>query len=251
MALTKTLKEQGHKVEYNSFDVSPRFSTLTALGIPHFELFLEQSMKEYMGRKLKSEMVAGWIMKTPFFSSLFNMLPALSQMILLGHIIDKLNADPNLHIVIDAPASGHSLTLFQSTHNFKDMFKDGLLVDDINKMHQFLHSPGNLEVWIATLPSRMAIQEGVELGEKLAEMNINNIKFLANGNLSKVPYIESKDAELPDFLKQKVAMEDEALKDISELTNSKIGVLPYFTGIKFENIVNSANKYLQGDFKWN
>ncbi|MFT6068373.1 MAG: arsenite-transporting ATPase [Bacteriovoracaceae bacterium] len=250
MALTKTLKEQGIKAEYNSFDVSPRFETLTALGIPHFELFLEQSMKEYMGRKLKSEMVAGWIMKTPFFSSLFNMLPALSQMILLGHIIDKLNADPSLHIVIDAPASGHCLTLFQSTHNFKDMFKDGLLVEDINKMHAFLHTPGNLEIWITTLPSRMAIQEGAELGEKLSSMNIDNIKFLANGNLSQVPYIKNKDAELPEFLRQKVTMEDEALSDISDLTDSKIGVLPYFTDIKFENIVNSANKYLQGDFKW-
>lgn len=250
MALTKSLKDQGVKAEYNSFDVTPRFETLTALGIPHFELFLEQSMKEYMGRKLKSEMVAGWIMKTPFFSSLFNMLPALSQMILLGHIIDKLNADPKLHIVIDAPASGHSLTLFQSTHNFKDMFKDGLLVDDINKMHEFLYAPGNLELWIATLPSRMAIQEGTELAQKLKSMDINNIKFLANSNLSQVPYIKNKEAELPGFLKQKVDMEDEALKDISEMTDLKIGVLPYFTDIKFENIVNSANNYLQGDFKW-
>lgn len=249
MALAKSLKEQGHKVLYNSFDITPRFETLKALDIPFFELNLEESMKEYMSRKLKSDMVAGWIMKTPFFSSLLNMLPALGQMILLGHIIDKLNEDPQLHIVIDAPASGHSLTLFQSTHNFKDMFKEGLLVDDINKMHSFLHTEGNLEVWVASLPTRMAIQEGKELGEQLNEMDVNNIKYLANGNLGLVPYIKNGDSVLPDFLNQKVTMEKEALSNISP-DEMEVGILPYFTDVKFESVVNSAKDYLKGEIKW-
>lgn len=250
MALAKSLKEKGHKVQYNSFDVAPKFESLKALGIPYFELFLDNSMKEYMGRRLKSDMIAGWIMKTPFFSSLLNMLPALGQMILLGHIIDKLNDDPDLHIVIDAPASGHSLTLFQSTHNFKDMFKEGLLVQDINKMHSFLHTEGNLEIWVATLPTRMAIQEGMELGEQLHDMDLDNIKYLANGNLGKVPYIEDKSNELPYFLKQKVDMEEEAIKEIIADDKFKIGILPYFTGVKFENVINSTKDFLLGDFEW-
>jgi len=250
MSLAKHLKESGHKVLYNSFDVPPKVTSLKSLGIPYFELFLEDSMREYMGRKLKSEMVAGWIMKTPFFKSLFNMLPALGQMILLGHIIDKLNSDPELHIVIDAPASGHSLTLFQSTHNFKDMFKEGLLVEDINKMHSFLHTEGNLEVWVTTLPTHMAIQEGKELGEQLGEMNLDNIKYVANGNLGKVPFISKGIEGLPDFLKQKVSMEQEALLEIDNNDSIKLGILPYFTDVQFENIVNSTSEFFKGEFKW-
>lgn len=250
MALAKSLNKNGHKVLYNSFDIGPKKESLEALGIPYFELTPKESMKEYMGRKLKSEMIAGWIMNTPFFSSLLNMIPALGQMILLGHIINKLNEDPELHIVIDAPASGHSLTLFQSTHNFKDMFKEGLLVEDINKMHNFMHAKGNLEIWIATLPTRMAIQEGRELADHLGEMGLKNIKFLANVNLSAVSYIQKNLETLPYFLKQKANMEVLALKEIQESNDLRIGILPYFTDVKFEDVINSAESFIEKELKW-
>jgi arsenite-transporting ATPase len=51
------------------------------------------------------------------------MIPGLGHMILFGHIIDELERDPELHIVIDAPASGHALTMFESTSTFETIFK--------------------------------------------------------------------------------------------------------------------------------
>ena len=103
-----------------------------------------KSAETYIAKKLSSEMVAGWIMKTPFFKSLFNMIPGLGMMILLGHIIEKLQNDPDLHIVMDSPSSGHAITMFESSHNFKEMFGKGMIVDDINRMHQFIYDEQRL-----------------------------------------------------------------------------------------------------------
>ena len=104
--------------------------------------------KFILKKKLGSKIIAEWILKTTFFKSLLNITPSIGYMISLGHIIDRLEEDPSLTIVIDAPASGHTLSLFNSTHNFREMFKVGPLVEDIHRMHNFLKEKENIKVCI-------------------------------------------------------------------------------------------------------
>jgi DNA polymerase III delta prime subunit len=211
MAMTKHLEAQGVEAKYNSFYQDPERDLWAKLNLPVFDIELYSSAETYIGRKLKSTTVASWIMKTHFFKSLFQMIPGLSHMILLGNILDELEKDPELVIVLDSPASGHALTMFESSSNFKKIFRAGMIVKDIDRMHNFLGAPGNLKTIIVALANELAMNEAQDLKKELAANTIGpdlNVGIIVND--SYVKYINDNkidESELPDFLKNKILLE--------------------------------------------
>lgn len=226
LALTKHLQEQfkgtDNKVCFNSFDQITNIDLCKKLEIPFFEMTPADSAEAYIGKKLGSKTVASWVMKTPFFKSLFNMIPGLGMVILMGHIIEKLEKDPNLTIVLDSPSSGHALTMFESSHNFKEMFGTGLIVEDINNMHKFLYEKQLLKTYIVCLPTLMAAQEGVELKNSFQELEINRVELILNDFLHISKEIKDKEDQLPEFLKTKINMEKEVEAEFKDQFQSKL-----------------------------
>lgn len=244
LATCEALKLQGKNVFYNSFHVDhPR--EVENLNLDYFDLDLEDSATEYMGRKLHSETVAHWIMKTPFFKALFGMMPGLGQMILLGHVLDRLEQDPDLYIVLDSPASGHTLSMFESTHNFHEMFQTGILADDIKKMHRLLSDPKFLEIQVVSLPTEMAIQEANELSTKLVELGLNKPKHWLNSSMIENEQIkESAHDQLPEFLKIKTELETELRKEYQFHS-----IIPYIASSQFEQIVQMITPTMAGSLE--
>jgi hypothetical protein len=226
------LKQLGYKVVYNSFDDHTQGKISKDLGLERLDLHLEKSAEIYIAKKLGSETIASWIMKTPFFSALFHMIPGLSQMILLGHIIDLIESDPTLYLVLDSPASGHTMSMLESPKNFKDMFKEGLIVSDINRMYRFLEKTENFDSKIVMLPNEMAVQEGHELNEGLKGLGYHESAMLMNDLLSYNDEIKQLGDDLPNFLKASVETESQFLKD---------GVInfPHISSNKEKEIVES------------
>ena len=244
MATTKALEAQGEKVLYNCFDQPLNYSLSQSIKLPHFTLDMESSAKEYIARKLGSETIAGWILKTPFFKSLFNMLPGLGHMILLGHIITRLEEDPGLTIVLDSPSSGHALTMFESPQNFKDMFRSGLIVEDINRMENFIFNEEQMEVVITALPTQMAIQEAKDLEASLNKRGVKTFTRVINDLLSQSSIIkEATPEELPEFLKKKISLEMSLLEELRSEDNWI--TLPHFVHHESASIINEAAEYLQ------
>lgn len=244
MGITKALEAQGKKVFYNCFDQPLNENLARNLALPHFKLDMESSAKEYISRKLGSETIAGWILKTPFFKSLFNMLPGLGHMILLGHIITRLEEDPELTIVLDSPSSGHALTMFESPRNFKDMFRSGLIVEDINRMENFIFNQELMEVVITALPTKMAIQEAKDLEASLKERGVQQFTRVINDLLSLTPALkETSFEELPDFLKSKVSHEDHLVSELNPEDNWV--TLAHFAHSKPASVVKEVALSLQ------
>ena len=211
MSLTRALQNHtDKKVLYNCFDEHSNQELCQELGIKALDLPVEISSTEYIGRKLGSKTLAKWVMKAPFFKALFNIVPSLSYMITLGHLLDKLEHDPNLILVIDAPSSGHILTVLDSPKNFDKIFKTGALVRDIKKMLDFLTDANNVESWVLSIPTELAVQEGEELSNNLSSSGIKNIKKILNNALSKASDLDRED--LPEFIKQKIENEKDVLK---------------------------------------
>ncbi|MAF78629.1 MAG: hypothetical protein CME63_13065 [Halobacteriovoraceae bacterium] len=251
MAFAKYLKDSdSRKVLYNSFDQPLPEGLLKELSIPYFKLCMDTSAKEYIGKKLHSETVAGWIMKTPFFSSLFNMLPGLGHMILLGHIINMLEEDPELTIVIDSPSSGHAITMFESPLNFRDMFRTGLIVNDIDRMEDFLFKNKHLQVLIAALPTLMATQEAKDLAVELEQRNVKDPLFILNDLLHLNSAVQNSqntnedhsqnNDELPQFIKEKCKLELEVLKELDQSWNP----IAHFSETNNKNLVTAIVHYL-------
>lgn len=234
LALTKHLHDIGKKVVYHSFDQGPTSLLAEKLNIPNFQLDLDDSSKEYIGNKLGNQILASWIMKTPFFKSLLNMLPGLAHMILFGHVVSKIEKDPDLIIVMDSPSSGHAMTMFESSFNFKEIFQSGLLVKDIDRMHEFIHSPNVLKTFVLTLPTLMATHEGLELQKFLKDKEVKNVDILLNDSLACSEEVLNSTEVLPDFLKRKIELEQSVIEEMKSEIN---GTLPHITTNSPEDVI--------------
>lgn len=210
LAYANHLKEQGKKVKFFSFLQHSPHKILKSLHLPEIHLELFKSAEIYIARKLNSETIAHWIMHTPFFKSLFQMIPGLGHMILFGHIIDELENDPELIVVMDAPASGHALTMFESTATFETIFKSGLIVKDIDRMNRFIKTKGNLLTYVVTLPFPMAYQEAKELQRELLEKQVELGPLILNDSLNDLLKTEN---DLPDLLKNRMTLEKTVLAE--------------------------------------
>lgn len=211
LAYALHLKNKGHKVKYNSFYLPPEKDLVEKLNIPIFNMSVEESAEIYIGNKLGSKTIASWIMSTHFFKSLFQMIPGLGHMILLGHILKELELDPELIIVLDSPASGHALTMFESSNNFKRIFKTGLIVNDIEKMKLSLEDPNFLKTFIVALPNELAIAEANDVKNELAEV-YKNLQIIINNSL--IRYFQQQNLSfdhLPDILISKISIEEQVL----------------------------------------
>lgn len=227
MALTLKLKQLGHKASYFAFDASPAWDLCQSLEIPVFELDLQESTKIYVGRKLGSMLAAEWILKAPFFGPLLSILPGLAHMILLGHTIDSLEADPSQIIVMDSPSSGHALTMFESPQNFGDIFGRGLLQNDIQRMLNFIADQSLLKTVVACLPSTMAVHEGIELAQELEKRKVPTPTLVLNDLFEMgVKSMGIELEELPDFLAHKCQLEQKSLEEVKDKLQAQFSFIP-------------------------
>lgn len=230
LALCKKLNDLGHPVRYTFFQNSSlskdskEFNQgqklATKLGVDIFPLNLNQCAGKYIAKKLGSKTISSWIIKTPFFKSLVNMIPGFSYLIFLGQILEDLNNDPKLIVVLDSPSSGHALTMLEATKNFKDIFKSGAVFDDTNKMLNKLYEPNFTQIHILGLPTQMAIHESIELKEQIREIRETPVDIICNNCYGTIPGIEQE--ILPDFLKNKSIIEESILADYSDTIDSTI-----------------------------
>jgi anion-transporting ArsA/GET3 family ATPase len=241
LALSKYLKDQNHNVLYNSFDQLTNTNLCEKLNIPYFETSPAESAKTYVGKKLGSHTIATWVMKTPFFKSLFNMIPGLGMLIIMGHIIEKLEKEPTLTMIVDSPSSGHALTMLESSHNFKEMFGSGLIVEDIKKMHEFLYEKQLLKTFVVCLPTLMAANEGIELKESFHKLQIDRVELIMNDVLHMSKEIKGKEEQLPDFLKVKVRLEKEVVAEFSDQFKNE---LPHLSAEDEIEMINKLTDYM-------
>ena len=141
------------------------------------------------------------------------MVPSLGNMILLGHIVNILEENSDLHLVIDSPSSGHMISLFESLNTWKNIFQTGVLTNDIEHMLDFLSREENLEVNIVTLPSEMSIEESCELKQTLASKLTVEPKIILNNLLSKSDFLLNQN-EIPLFLENKIKIEEQILMEL-------------------------------------
>lgn len=242
MAFTKHLQSLGLNTKYNCFHQNPEKSLESSINLPTIEIDINTSAEIYIGRKLNSTTIASWVMKTHFFKSLFQMIPGLGHMILFGHLIDELERDPSLIIVLDSPASGHALTMFESTSNFKAIFKSGLVVKDIERMQNFLSTTNNLKTYVITLATELSLAEALDLKSEL-DNNISetkaNTNLLVNDSFKKFFEINHiNEQKLPLFFQQKIELE----KDV--VTN--YFTIPHIDHIDVPKIVMEASTLMNG-----
>ncbi|MFP5385068.1 MAG: ArsA-related P-loop ATPase [Bacteriovoracia bacterium] len=207
-AFVRYLIEHDHEAVYLTFQNSALgenhsgTSEKTVNGIKEIALDIEESAKGYVEKKLSSKFIASWIVKTPFFRALINMVPGFSYLIFLGKILEMGKVNPRLIVVLDAPASGHALTMVESTTNFQQIFESGIIFEDTAKMLSRLNDPEYTKIHVVSLPSLMSWQEATELKTSLKERTPVAVEITVNNCL--YPLLENETQSLPEGIRQKV-----------------------------------------------
>ncbi len=219
-AFVKELMKAGQPALYLTFknqsmtDKSSPSEDRNVGGIREIHLDLEDCARGYVEKRLGSRMIASWILKAPFFRALINMVPGFSYLIFLGKILEMGKDNPNLSIVLDAPASGHALTMVESTSNFGEIFGSGIVFDDTLKMLAKLNDPAYTKIHVISLPSLMSWQEATELKESLKKRTPVEVDITINNYL--YPLVDSKLDLLPQGLKEKAQNEQKLIDQNQE-----------------------------------
>lgn len=223
LALTKHLNSKGVKARYLNFTTSTlvdlehdiqEVRLAKSMGIPHCALKLKDTAVEFVGRKLKSQTVGSWVVKTPFFKALLSMIPGFNYLLYLGKTLDMLKNDPELVLVLDSPSSGHALTMLEATKNFGEIFQTGILFDETQRMIGYLYADGFTQINILSLPTLMAANEAIELEKELASAAPISSKVFCNNSFKEMQGIDK--LELPPFLEAKFNAEKEIEKRLGE-----------------------------------
>lgn len=236
-AFVRLLQSQGHEATYLTFktqsmsDNQTNGSDMSKNGLREIALDLEECARGYIEKRLNSRLIASWIVKTAFFRALVNMVPGFSYMIYLGKILEMGKENPDLIVVLDAPASGHALTMVESTGNFQQIFESGVVFDDTVKMLGKLNDPQYTKIHVVSLPSLMSWQEATELKSGLNQRTPVSVDITINNYL--YPLLEKNLDSIPPQLKAKAMNEkkliDENVTDVQcilphSLRNSPEGI---------------------------
>ncbi|HLE12911.1 MAG: hypothetical protein A2504_13225 [Bdellovibrionales bacterium RIFOXYD12_FULL_39_22] len=218
LALAKQLQKSNRKVFYTSNDQKQNSYLCEQLNIPFILLGPLDSIEKYIAKKLNSQIIASWITRAPFVRAIFQMLPGLESIVIIGELIDLLKRDPEITIVFDMPSSGHTTTLFESIINFKEIFSPGVLASDLSEIWNFISNRTISDILISTIPTTMGLHEAIELKQSLLSLCSNfNVNIILN--LALAPSLQKHDDNLPPFLIEKIRLEKEvAQENIAAIT---------------------------------
>ncbi len=132
-------------------------------------------LEEYLVLKLPSATLARKIARQRFFQHLVHIAPGLKDLVLLGKIwFEQKNY---AQIIVDLPATGHGIALFQSLPNFIASLPQGPWQRDAQAVYTTFSDPNQTQHLIITLAEALPIQEACVLYKNLQRLFPENPSF--------------------------------------------------------------------------
>lgn len=137
-----------------------------------WSLTAPECLEEFASRKLKLPPFARQVVRNRVVSTFIDAVPGLHDLLLLGKIenliSEPLPGDPRYDIIIlDAPATGHGLTLLQAARTLSDITRSGPFHDLAAIIDAFLADPERTATVLVTLPEELPVNETIELADAL------------------------------------------------------------------------------------
>lgn len=129
------------------------------------------AFEEYAGRKIGAPNLVKIFLQNRFMRYLAKAAPGIRELVLIGKIwFEMRNYE---RVVVDMPATGHGLTLFQSLFNWGSLFAGSPLAKDASEMLSTLSDPNRVGHLIVSLPEEMPLVESLELRAQLRRIFAN------------------------------------------------------------------------------
>ncbi len=153
------------------------------------------AIEEYLLRMLRFRILYDVVFGNRFIGPFMNGVMGLSDLISMGKVMDlEWNRTDGSHsadgdaphtwdlVVVDAPATGHGLSLLSSPQAMMDITRVGPLFNNARMIRDLLADRARASVLLVTLAEDMPVTETIELARKLEErVDVGVAGVIVNG----------------------------------------------------------------------
>jgi anion-transporting ArsA/GET3 family ATPase len=137
----------------------------------------DEALRAFVGSVLRFRVLARRLLESTSFQVLAAAAPGLAEFLVLHRVLGWLDARrigrPAYDLVIvDAPASGHSLPLLAAPRTFGTLARIGPVADVLARLGRLLADPAATLVCVVTTPEDLAVRETVELCRELLGLGV-------------------------------------------------------------------------------
>ena len=157
----------------------------------------ESGMREYVLLKLKSKNAYRLVFENSFIKKLIDGIPGVNELIWLGKAFNhererEHDGSPTWDtIVLDPPATGHSLYLFQVPFVIREAVQSGPFHREAVEMIELLTDPERTALHLVTLPEEMPVNETIELAQSVEDNLERGLTLTMLNMVHDAPFVTS------------------------------------------------------------
>ena len=153
------------------------------------------SLEQYAAKKLYSKTIASKIFSLALVKNFFEAIPSMLQWAILGKCWDMASSGDYDRVILDAPATGHLLSMLAVPRMLTDLIPTGPLRTDAAACLKMLKDPLRGGVVLTSLPEDLPVTEALELASKLRSTEVS----VLGGVLNALPQLEMSEPLLQLF----------------------------------------------------
>src|SRR5438552_639579 len=148
--------------------------TRVRAGLAAASLEPEALLGDFVAGVLRFRVLARRLLESTSFQVLAAAAPGLGEFLVLHRLLGWVEARRGrrpVHdlVIVDAPASGHSLPLLAAPHTLGALARLGPVAELLARLQRLIADPGATLVCVVTTPEELAVRETVELHRELRE----------------------------------------------------------------------------------
>jgi anion-transporting ArsA/GET3 family ATPase len=137
----------------------------------------EEALGDFVHGVLRLRVFARRLLESTSFQVLAAAAPGLAEFLVLHKIAGWLDArrlGRALYdvVIVDAPASGHSLPLLDAPRTLGALARIGTVAETLAGLDRRLHDPSETLVVLVTTPEELAVRETIELHAELTRLRL-------------------------------------------------------------------------------
>lgn len=161
-----------------------------APGVHAASLSPRDCMVDFGQRKLKITALARWIFESRPMTAFVEAIPGLPDMLQLGKLenmlLEPADGDPVFDLVVlDAPATGHGLTMLTTARSMREVTRVGPFHDLAWSIERLLLDRDRTRFVLVSLPEELPVNEALELLDALRDEGVG----LAGAVVNQVPAV--------------------------------------------------------------
>lgn len=149
---------------YEGTEIAPRLTTMSITS--------EAAIEDYIVQQIKFRKLYKMVFRNRVMGPFLDAVPGLHDLIQLGKVFDLEREQHDRRpawdlIVVDAPATGHGLTMLASPRAMMDLTASGPFFENARDVANLYEDPRKVALVLVALPEELPVNETVELYERL------------------------------------------------------------------------------------